>query len=334
MPNFASALFENEQQVREILFTMEALLREGDADEAALRLELAIEALEELGHPIAGLCHETPLNRVDVKGWEALHQRVQELNQNGAPITAVGIDISVHGDAVVRADGAIEPFLETNFYSDAAFDFTNGTRVDLIEGYSGSASAWQGCFVEIDSIVSIAGLGRLNAELRRLEAECRTGEHTDALDHDALWVGSAFLAVRVHQAMRECIIEWGLPFPMTVLVGSNESYPFFDAPVITRDEFSPDEMIDWADGAVNMVEENLPYAQTQSEGTAPWLEAADPEGDADADEHPDDVAAVADSQVSGSSLRKRLQANAPEPVDAAKAEESSGGFMRLFKRRA
>src|SRR3546814_13801034 len=46
----------------------------------------------------------------------------------------------------------------------------------------------------------------------------------------------SYIAVLVHLAVRDTALERGLPRRLAVLVGSNESYPFFDAPVIPATE--------------------------------------------------------------------------------------------------
>ena len=49
-------------------------------------------------------------------------------------------------------------------------------------------------------------------------------------------LGASYIAVLVHLAVRETALRHGLPRPLAVLVGSNESYPFFDAPVIAASD--------------------------------------------------------------------------------------------------
>ena len=51
----------------------------------------------------------------------------------------------------------------------------------------------------------------------------------------------------VWQAARRAVIEHGLPRPMAVLLVNSDAYPFFDAPVMTCDEYLDD-------GALQVVE--------------------------------------------------------------------------------
>jgi hypothetical protein len=238
MPMFASTLFENEQQTDQILHLIEELLRDGEADLAADRLEFGLEALEDLGHPIVGFCHAVTVDHIELLGWESLQERLATLDSKGTPITAIGIDLSCHGDPAPDALGHFEPYLESNFYSDQAFPFSTANRAELLIGYGTSHNAWQGSFEDIDQSITTRGLDELHAAVSDLEHACRTGRNNNGLDHDAMLIGSAFLAVRLHQAVKARILADGLPRPLTVLVGSNESFPFFDAPVITRDEYA------------------------------------------------------------------------------------------------
>jgi hypothetical protein len=238
MPMFASALFENEQETDQILHLIEELLRDGEADLAAERLEVGLEALEELGHPIAGYCRAVPVDHIELLGWDLLAERLAALDQSGVPITAIGIDLSCHGENLADANGHFEPYLETNFYSDHSFPFSAATRYELIDSYTTSSCPWQGAFVDIDGTITTRGLDELNAVVNELEHACRTGHTDNGMDHDAMLIASAFLAVRLHQAVKAKIAADGLPRPLTVLVGSNESFPFFDAPVVTREEYA------------------------------------------------------------------------------------------------
>ena len=236
-PCFASALFTCEQQVREIRNALETLLRAGEADDVIDRLDAAIDVLAELGHPMAGMCRAANLENVQIVGWSNLGPRIAQLDAEGPRITAIGINISCQGHGFIDESGEANPYLETAFYSDNAFGFSAASRTALLTGYADFGNEWQDGFVDIDETLSCSGLSELQAAVYRLESEFRRAPCENGADHDALFIGSAFLATRIHQAVREAVLNQGLPRALTVLVDSNESSPFFDAPVITAGEY-------------------------------------------------------------------------------------------------
>ncbi|MDE2596145.1 MAG: hypothetical protein KGL44_04620 [Sphingomonadales bacterium] len=356
MAVFASALFESEQQVHEIRNALQTLLREGDADVAAERLFMAIEALAELGHPVADLCREATLDSMIVHGWDELAYEVARADSHGRTITAIGVDLSSAGDDTPGEDGTCEPCLETSFYSDHAFAFSTATRGEIVAGYSASSSEWAGAFETIDGTIRIEGLGELHAAALRLQAECRMGDNLDGADHDAMLVAAALIAVRVHQAMREMVLAYGLPRPMAMLVGSNESYPFFDAPVVATPEYVEHCLGDWDEPAEADVDEaaygsltdprahahlELPEA-LEDDANEPAAEVvAFPATSPDypvATEHDDETDGSDNSEApvsTGALLRRNLRemaAEAPAEAPAEPEAKRSGMFSRFMRR--
>jgi hypothetical protein len=314
MPMFASTLFENEQQTDQILHLIEELLRDGEADLAAERLEVGLEALEDVGHPIAGFCRAVTVDHIELLGWDRLAQRLSELDARGAAITAIGIDLSCHGDASPDALGHHEPFLETNFYSDQNFPFSACSRNELLAGYETASNGWQGGFEDIDQTIATRGLDELNAAVAELEHACRTGQNDNGIDHDAMLIGSAFMAVRLHQAVKARIMADGLPRAVVVIVGSNESFPFFDAPVITRDEYA----------------KLFPHLEVVAPAVFPFPEP---------EEFPE-LEISLDEPQSGSEIRRvllRQQATSllesPTLLEEKPVEKPAGMLKRLFARR-
>jgi hypothetical protein len=58
----------------------------------------------------------------------------------------------------------------------------------------------------------------------------------DNAEGDAHALAAAIAAILLHLAVKRTIEQRGLPRRLAVIVGSNEDYPFFDAPVVTYDE--------------------------------------------------------------------------------------------------
>ncbi|MFM7349467.1 MAG: hypothetical protein ACKO01_08250, partial [Erythrobacter sp.] len=169
-------------------------------------------------------------------GWDAVAATIaREERASGNPITALGIDFSAacHVGLEPDEDGAAAPHLETNYYDDLSnLVFSTASREDILAGYSDYGSEWAGCFAEIDNALKVEGLSALyGAVLGAAQDRDR-----DDLAGDAYVLAASASAILLHLAVKRHIAERGLPQPMAVLVGSNEDYPFFDAPVVSLGE--------------------------------------------------------------------------------------------------
>lgn len=220
---------------REFRRSIETMLRGGDADEAARRLRGLLARLCGEGQPLPARFLKVTARDLTVTGWNALNDRIEALDSPGAPITAIGIDISAscHGDAIPDQAGRLAPLIETTFYTDQPWPFSQCDRAQLLEGYKNGGSAWQGCFKDIDNTIAIEGMDDLYGAVIALEVDGRGANRNQAHEaHEAYVVGSSYLAVLIHQSVRDMALRGGLPRALAVVVGSNESFPFFDAPVV------------------------------------------------------------------------------------------------------
>lgn len=210
---------------------IEALLRQGEGERALARLKALLAPYCSDFGPFPARCLALTQNDVEVNGWDEAIARIAELERGGkAPITAIGVDISWPGHRDLRPDaaGTLDPDIETNFYSDSAWPFSTSDRAGLLAGYRGHASEWQGGFEDIDEAITLAGIGDLYGAIWRLKAK-------DArwIDEDrASALGAMLTQVLLHLAVRDSAPRHTFPRPMAILVGSNEEYPFFDAPAV------------------------------------------------------------------------------------------------------
>lgn len=313
---FASNLFRDEAELRQFCDDVQQDLRDGRAPDAAERVAFALGVLEEFGHPIVDLCRAYPAERIHVDGWDQIAARLDALDQPDKPITAIGIDLSCHGDVFADSDEAVAPYLETNFYSDGAFPFSTADRQTLCAGYEGSSARWQGIFEDIDGTIGISGIGRLSFAIDELERQHRILVSGDAVGSDAMVIAMAYRAVAVHQAVQSMVDAHGLPRPLTVIVGSNESYPFFDAPVITSGEYRDRSPVAVELAQPEDIEFEVPFAIEPSMPVAPAYEMPEP---------------ASDGHVSGTEIRRRF---AEAPVEIEEKAMPSGFFNRLFSRNA
>ena len=71
--------------------------------------------------------------------------------------------------------------------------------------------------------------------LVKLETRLLGSEDPGDEDIRAGTLGSCYLSVLIHQAVRETIRKQGLPRPLCVMAGTSGIYPFFDAPVMSSE---------------------------------------------------------------------------------------------------
>lgn len=214
---------------------IESLLREGRTDEAARRLKDELVFLCGDGLPLPARFRFISVADLQVTGWKSIVERIGELDSPGDPITAIGIDI-----CGMQADFGGQPRLafETTYYTDQSWGFSHADRSGLVAGYDGKTNAWQGSFEDLDDAFGLDGLDDLYAVVNALEQLGWSGQATIE-ERRAFVVAACYLAVLVHQAVRNAVFDDGLPRPMAVLVGSNESYPWFEAPAATARDPQP-----------------------------------------------------------------------------------------------
>lgn len=337
---FASTLFADDNDVRDFDLQIQNLLRLDRADEAAAILETALGELDRTGHRLAESCLACPVAGIEITGWDALAARIAGLDRFGAPITALGIDISWPGHVGLEpdTDGCLAPHLETNYYSDSAFPFTTAGRDALLAGYGPYGAEWQGGMAEIDTLLGTSGLEHLYGAIFPLVESVAADPDPEPLDADAMRLGAAFVAVRLHQAVARAIRLHGLPRPLAVIVGSNESYPFYDAPVVDIGESRT--FVRAAPEPVTT--DAAPTGATTGDDGADELRLEEPlaiDDEPQIDEPVDAVAADDNGdddhvvQISGASLRHRLVQQQAAGNPASQPAAAAGGLLRrLFAR--
>jgi hypothetical protein len=233
--------------------SIEIMLRNGRADEAVDQLRRLLPHYAGEGKTLPARLLELSAEQIKLGGWDRLAQRIEEYSRPSIPITAVGIGIGDPEDLGLEPDalGNLKPPLATSYYSDATFPFSETDRADLLEGYSAFGCEWQGDHDRIDDTLSIEGIDDLYGAITRLENEVAASERPDPELVCAGAIGACYLGVMVWQAARRAVMEFGLPRPMAILLVNSDAYPFFDAPVMTCDEYLDD-------GALQVVEQSAP----------------------------------------------------------------------------
>lgn len=227
--------FADDTERRNFAQRLEAMLREGEPEAALALVRQGLEAIADNGLPIVDIALATDPDALVLTGWDEVRQAIAREDARGKPITALGIDFSWPGHIGLQPDanGHMAPHIETNLYADLSdVAFSAASRAEMLEGYSGFGSKWQGCFVDIDDLIGIEGLSALYGPV----ADEAGNRDSDDAAGDAYVLAACTSAILLHIAVKRAIVAGALPRPMAVLVGSNEDFPFFDAPVVSVDE--------------------------------------------------------------------------------------------------
>ncbi|GFE72472.1 hypothetical protein NTCA1_01210 [Novosphingobium sp. TCA1] len=211
---------------------IEAMLREGRADEAARRLKDELVFLCGEGLPLPARFRFISAQDVSVTGWPRMLERIAELDRPGDPITALSLDICLAPLAAADAENR-RPFYETSYYTDRAWPFSRAARADL--ALACGSPAWQGSAEDNDDRLQLSGLEDLHIVIAAIEALCLRGMATIE-EQRAFIVGACYLAVLSHQAVRDAAMAEGLPRSMAVIVGSDGTYPAFEAAALAAGE--------------------------------------------------------------------------------------------------
>ena len=218
------------------------LLRAGEPEVALAKIRDAVRRLENTGHDLVSLIIQTVPEGVTITGWNQIEKRIAKLEADADAdviITAISIDISWIGHVGTPkmlqpdASGRLTPYIETNYFADTGhMHFSTANRQRLLAGYSAFGSVWQGDFVDLEIDIGTSGLERLFGSLELAQYE----KNADASVGTIYALAGCAVATLLHIAVKRKIQSSGLPRPLAVMVGSNEQFPHFDAPVVSVDE--------------------------------------------------------------------------------------------------
>lgn len=308
---FASQIFAHEDQERAFRDEVESLLRKGLADEALAAVDARLAEIAD--RPSVPLALAVDPASVRLTGWEKLARTIASLDVHGQPISAVSIDFA----RPTEEASPHELVIETNYYCDDVFPFSTSDRGKLASSYGRGVVRWRDKHDHRDREIGVVGLDSLHAAYRSMKPYIDRGELTELADYDAPRLSAMRAAVLLHMAVARAVAEEGLPHPLLILCGSDEDYPYFDAPVTTRDEY--DEATD-AQAEAGDTDEAL---FTSLATLAPVRPSSSYRFEAET-EH-----------LSGRSLRHKLKENANDAGETAPVEEAKPSlFGRLFRRSA
>ena len=226
---------QNEEEFRR---GIETDLRHGREVAATERLRRLIEPYAAPGGILPERFLSVTPDDLTLKGWEYLGDCISRHDRPGRPVTAIGIAFGWPGDEmpVPDAGGRLTPHVETAYYNDAAYPFSQSGRDDLLDGYSLHGCTWAADCEASDNALSVDGIDDLHGALAGLETHLLDSEDPDEEAIRAGSLGACLLSALLFQAVGRRIASDGLPRPLCVTAGSNGIYPYFDAPVVGMPE--------------------------------------------------------------------------------------------------
>ena len=208
-------------------------LRQGKASSTIIRLRALLTPFAGPGGVLPERFLTVEAADIVLTGWEALGEAAARHDRPGRPVTALSIAFGWPGEDMPEPDaqGHLPPFIETSYFNDDSFPFSQSSRDDLLEGYSYDGCTWSGDPVATDAAIAVAGIDDLNGALAALEARLLATEQPAEDELRAGSLAACLLSALLIQAVTKRIDTAGLPRPLCVASGSNGVYPYFDAPV-------------------------------------------------------------------------------------------------------
>ena len=222
--------------------SIEDMLRLDQVDEAVERLrgllETCVGGEAGEGGVLPPRFLQVTADYIEIGGWHRLADRLRDHDRARHPISAIGVTVAdsrALGGPGIRS-GRLAPFIKTFYFNDDAYPFSGATRSDLLDGYSRDGFEWQGDYQATDATLSIRGIDDLYGAIVALEDRLLASPDPGEAEIRAGTIGACYVAVLIHQALRDTIRRKGLPRPLCVFAACDGVYPFFDAPVAGSDE--------------------------------------------------------------------------------------------------
>lgn len=200
-----------------------ALLRSGQTAELESRLRDGFQQIPK-DEPIRVAAESVSLSDVRTAGWDALNTAIA-VHSRETPITAVGLDLTIHGEAEDDGGRTILP-LETSYYADTrSFAFSQTSRDQVRRACEEGTPPWTGDFVDIEEALTIDGLNRLHDAVVQAAYRDRA---VDEAPHRrrAAYLGGWMRHLRAHQVLARDLALHGLARPIPMIVGTHDLSPY------------------------------------------------------------------------------------------------------------
>ncbi|MFM5907651.1 MAG: hypothetical protein ACKOPO_08710 [Novosphingobium sp.] len=219
--------------------SIEDLLRRGLANEAASRLRSLLEPYTGEGEVFPARFLSVSPEDIEITGWQELDEGLAKFDRPETPVTAICLSFGDPEGRGIAPDGAglLSLTVETSYFSDEAFPFSESDRNDLLDGYSAFGCQWAGDCEGVDHAIAFRGADDLYGSLAGLEQRLLSSHNPEPEEIRAGTIASCYLSVLFHLALRESMARRRLGRPLCVLTANNGVYPSFDAPVLSCDEY-------------------------------------------------------------------------------------------------
>ena len=195
-----------------------------------------IADLTSLPVPLAELCLDTRADPIELQPWDALQQLIfRPCGRTGSLGTAVGMNLSIHGEPQPTADEWAEPFMEVGLYDDDdRFPFSARSHEELLADSADYRSPWHGAprdFLEMQ----VVGLARLHTAIQLDESHIAVYYHgrspslPTSAGYAARKLAEWLRALRYHQTVKRYLDQEGFARRLPVIVGCHDLPPFFEA---------------------------------------------------------------------------------------------------------
>jgi len=164
--------------------SIESMLRNGRADDAADKLKNLLADFAGEGRILPERFLSVTAHDIRLDGWDQLGDKLGEYDRPEVPMSAISIDILDPQGIGARPDsgGCLKPVMETSYFSDSAYPFSEAGREDLLDGYSSFGCEWQGNFENVDTVISVEGIDDLYGATVGLENKVAAGGKAELSD--------------------------------------------------------------------------------------------------------------------------------------------------------
>lgn len=322
----------------ELRRSVEDMVRNRQAEAALQHLQELLAPLCSDQGPLPAEFVRTEAAAIDFAGTALLRETIQTLDECGEPVSALAFELDTN--AIDPEDG--EPLLATRFFFDTAWPFSECTFAELLEGFNELGTAWHNDHADADErILRTDGLAPMVDALVRLR---KTNAAQDEPGQDCIraeLLGTLYLAVLFHIALRDMALRGSLPRPLAVFCATHNGPAIVSAPAIAvlDEPVANEELLLSPVSAQDFGEETdeEPEAELESEPepreslaelfSAPATETAlDPSNDPDTWHLP-----PPDIHTTGSQLRRKFVTE--ESIDELTLASRPGLLARLLRRR-
>jgi len=202
------------------------------AEQHNLAEEKLIADLASLPVPLAELCLDTRDDPIELQPWDMLQQLIfRPCGRRDSLGSAVGMNLSIHGEPQPTAEEWAEPFIEAGVYDDDdLYRFSARSREEILEASADYRSPWHGGLAHFMEM-RVVGLARLHTAIQLDESRIPVYYQNlpSSPGYAARRLAEWLRALRYHQTVKRYLDQEGLARRIPVIVGCHGLPPYFEA---------------------------------------------------------------------------------------------------------